>query len=150
MTSSTRRGLRTAVALTGTLSALAWVWHQVDPIERAAALRDVDPQWLALAVLLVPLQTLLAAERWREVSLALNLPMSRREAWSEFGLSTAVNQLLPGGIGGDVLRVWRQREAGLVRATRSAVVMAAVADLTLAAWCACRYRITFSSAWEVI
>ncbi len=122
MTPATRRGLRTVVALAGTFSALLWVWHQVDPSERAAALRAVDPKWLALAVLLVPVQTLLAAERWRQVSLALALPMSRREAWSEFGLSTAVNQLLPGGIGGDVLRVWRQREAGLVRATRSAVV----------------------------
>jgi uncharacterized membrane protein YbhN (UPF0104 family) len=48
--------------------------------------------------------------------------MRRREAWTEFGLSTAVNQLLPGGIGGDVFRVWRQRDIGLARATRSAIV----------------------------
>ena len=121
MTPSRRPPLRTVVALTGTILALAWVWTRIDPTERADAFRQVDPVWLGLAVILVPLQTLLAAERWLQVSRALGLQMTRTEAWTEFGLSTAVNQLLPGGVGGDVLRVWRQREVGLARATRSAI-----------------------------
>lgn len=121
MTPSSRRPLRTVVALTGTVLALAWVWTRIDPTERADAFAQVDPAWLGLAILLVPLQTLLAAERWLQVSRSLGLQMTRAEAWTEFGLSTAVNQLLPGGVGGDVLRVWRQRELGLARATRSAI-----------------------------
>ena len=121
MTLSTRHRLRTVVALVGTLLALGWVWTRIDPTERAEALRQVDPRWLALAVVLVPCQTLLAAERWLQVSRALGLPLTRREAWTEFSLSAAFNQLLPGGIGGDVFRVWRQRRLGLGRVTRSAL-----------------------------
>ncbi len=116
-----KRHLRTVVALLGTVLALGWVWSQVDPTERAEALRQGDPRWLAFAVLLVPVQTLLAAERWLQVSRALGLPLTRREAWTEFGLSTAINQILPGGIGGDAFRIWRQRSSGLARATRSAI-----------------------------
>jgi uncharacterized membrane protein YbhN (UPF0104 family) len=121
MTVRRSAAVRVGVAVAGTSLAAVWLSRQVDSMALRQALHNVHWPWLVVAAAIVPIQTLLAAERWRRVSEALDLPLSRDEAWSEFALAVATNQVLPGGVAGDVVRVWRQRAHGLARATRSAV-----------------------------
>ena len=118
------RWARSMGAVLVTLAGFAWVASKVDPSEVLAALAQTELMWWVVAVLLVPLQTALAAERWHQASHLLGLPLTRRAAWTEFALSTAINQLFPGGIAGDGLRIWRQRarQHGLVSAMRAALV----------------------------
>ena len=122
MSSRTRTLARAFAVLAVTIGAFAWTGSRVDPDALATSFRGAAPGWWAVAVLLVPVQTILAAERWHHTSRALDVPLSRREAWTEFAAGTAVNQVLPGGVAGDVLRVWRQRQQGLARAMRAALV----------------------------
>ncbi len=92
--------------------------------------------WVVGASLLVPLQVLLAAERWRIVCAVLGIPLGRREALRESLLSMALNQVLPSGMGGDAVRVWRQRRHGLGCALRAALVDRALGQLVLIGACA--------------
>lgn len=122
-----------------------WLLHQKVWVDASATSELVTGShlgWVLVSVLLVPLQVVLAAERWRLASAGLGLPLSRQAAWREFYLSMGLNQLLPGGVGGDVVRVWRQRSGGLATATRAAVadrvlgwvVLAVTAALGLLCW----------------
>lgn len=132
MTPEGRARLRRVAAATVTLLAAGWLVDRVDGPELAASLGGAEPAWLGAACLLVPLQTVLAGERWGRVSTALGVPLSRRSAWTELAVSTAVNQVLPGGVAGDVLRVWRQRHRGLASAARAALVDRAWGQTVLA------------------
>lgn len=124
MGSGLRRAARIAGGVTVSAGLLAWALSRVDRGDVLAILAGADLRWLALTAVLVPVQVALAATRWRVASRQLGLPLSGREAVSEYALSTLLNQLLPGGIGGDAVRVWRQRhpELGLGPAVRAALL----------------------------
>ncbi|MEN0061693.1 MAG: lysylphosphatidylglycerol synthase transmembrane domain-containing protein [Myxococcota bacterium] len=97
-------------------------------VDRAELVRHLGlvPGWTVLAAAaLVPVQVGLAAIRWRATNAHLGLQLSSGEAFAETGLATLLNQLLPSGIAGEVVRVWRQRRPD--RSTAQ-VVGAAVAD----------------------
>jgi len=96
-----------------------------------AMFRGAQWGWFVLASLLVLPQIFLTAWRWRRISMDLNLPLSRVHATSEYGLSMLLNQLLPGGIAGDAIRVWRHRGAHgtLGGPLRAAVVDRAVGNV---------------------
>jgi hypothetical protein len=139
-----RRALRAALAVGGTALLLALAWRRVDGAALRALLSEARWGWVALAAALVPLQVGLAGARWSRVSGALGQPLAPSRAIPEYALSTGLNQVLPGGIAGDAVRVWRQRRAGapLGAAVRGAVVerwcgqaLLAVSTLAgLAAW----------------
>ena len=103
----------------GLLGVLAW---RLDVAKIVADLADLHLGWLLAAAALGPLQVALAAERWRLASAALGAPLRRIEALTEYALSTLLNQVLPGGVAGDVGRVIRQRRHGLGLATGAALV----------------------------
>ena len=89
-------------------------------VDRLSALR---PGWLLAAVALGPMQVALGGWRWARVARGLGIPLRTAPAIAEYGLSTGLNQVLPSGIAGDAVRVWRQRHHhGLVQATHAAVV----------------------------
>ena len=116
-----RRVVRLGAGVAVTGAALAWVATRVDASTVWETIQQARLGWWAVAVALVPVQTMLAAERWCWASRALDRPIPRRQAWREFALSTAVNQLFPGGIAGDGIRAWRQRQQqqGLAGAARA-------------------------------
>ena len=104
---------------------LLWLLGRSVDVDRVASLfSGGDWRWWACAVVLVPIQIGLGALRWHRVAADLSLPMSRRQAVEEYGLSTLLNQLLPGGMAGDATRVWRHKQGhgGLGAPLRAALV----------------------------
>jgi uncharacterized membrane protein YbhN (UPF0104 family) len=58
---------------------------------------------------LVQVQIVLSALRWRFTSQRLGKDIAPFKAIREYYIASLLNQVLPGGIGGDVLRAWRTR-----------------------------------------
>ncbi len=132
--------LRTGVSLT-LLALLAW-WLDADVLlER---LVRFDPRWALAAVAISLPQIALLAFRWRFTAGRLGLDLPFGVALREYYLANFLNQVLPGGVMGDVSRAWRHGRAEAERrmgpAARAVilerasgqVVMGAVAALSLA------------------
>lgn len=94
-------------------------------------------------LLVVQIQVMLSALRWRVTASALGFPLLMRDALREYYLASLLNQLLPGGVAGDALRVVRSRRwASLATAAHSVLierlsgqfVLAIVALLGLLMW----------------
>lgn len=96
--------LRAAVSL-GLLAGLA-VWLDAGAV--ASRLASLRPGWVLAALAVSVVQVAVLAWRWSFTArrLAVDLPWS--VAWREYYLSIFLNQVLPGGILGDVARAWRQ------------------------------------------
>ncbi|MCX2523022.1 lysylphosphatidylglycerol synthase transmembrane domain-containing protein [Larsenimonas rhizosphaerae] len=92
-----------------------------------------SPAWLLLALLLTLPQVFLSAWRWQLTTHALGLSLSLRRAVSEYYIATFLNQLLPGGVGGDVARAWRHghRQASRTRAFHAVMIERASGQLAL-------------------
>jgi len=104
-----RRWLRGLLSVAVTAGLLAWLLSRSDLDALGALFGQLRVEWLLGAAALIPLQVLLSATRWRRMSTDLGLPMSRGRAIREYGLSMFLNQVLPGGLTGDAVRVWRHR-----------------------------------------
>jgi glycosyltransferase 2 family protein len=91
----------------------------IDVREIAAHLARLDLRWVLPAVGALVLQIVLLAWRWRFTALRIGLQMPFRHALREYYLGVFLNQLLPGGILGDVSRAWRH--ARLTARARTAV-----------------------------
>ena len=131
-------GLRAA----GSLLLLALVAWWLDLSEVAARLQGLDVRWVAAALGISVLQVAASAWRWRYTARRLGIDLPAAAAFREYYLATFLNQVLPGGVLGDVSRAWRHHrsrpgaEAGpVVRAVllergSGQVVMVAVAALS--------------------
>jgi glycosyltransferase 2 family protein len=119
-----RRWLRPALSLGLTAGLIAWLLGRVDRVQLWELLAGMEPGWFVLAAALIPLQVVLSAARWRRFSVDLGLELTWPVAVKEYALSMFLNQVLPGGMAGDGVRVWRQRQGpGTVGpALRAAVV----------------------------
>lgn len=68
------------------------------------------PTWALLAALALSVpQVVLSAMRWRYTARKLGLPLGVSESILSYYRATLVNQLMPGGVLGDVERAWRAR-----------------------------------------
>lgn len=99
--------LRVAVSI-GLLAVLAW-WLDLGTV--MSRLAQMRPGWVLLAVAISVVQTAVLAWRWRFTAGCLGVDLSYRLAWREYYLSIFLNQVLPGGVVGDVSRAWRQARA---------------------------------------
>lgn len=128
----------------GVLAGLAWL---VDPYAVAVRLGRVEPGPVLLAVLLVQCQIIASAERWRLTAAALGQTLTRRQAVAEYYVASLLNQLLPGGVSGDVVRAWRNRsdqddsrgwavpvQAIMIERLAGQVVLGLIGLLGLLAW----------------
>lgn len=96
----------------------------VDPAAILAALSHVSILHVVAGLALVQGQIILSALRWRFTAARLGQAMSPGAAIGEYYVASAVNQLVPGGMAGDVLRAWRVAEVdegGFRRAARAVV-----------------------------
>ena len=119
--------------LLGTLVLAGWVLATVDLAGVRAVLAEVRPAHWWAAAALGPLQIWLSSLRWRVCAEALGAPLQPGRALGDYGLSTLLNQVLPGGVAGDVVRVARhQGEAGWGTAVRAAVLERGAGQLVLA------------------
>ena len=99
--------LRASVSL-GLLAGLAW-WLDVGTV--VSRLAQMRPVWVLLAVTISVVQVGVLAWRWRFTAGCLGVSLSFASAWREYYLSIFLNQVLPGGVAGDVSRAWRQARA---------------------------------------
>lgn len=111
-----------AVQIAVTVALLALLWHLADGPQAAAKLAAADPRWLAAALGLLTLQTILSSVRWQVTAAQFGIALPVREALREYYISQIVNQSLPGGMVGDAARAVRARgQAGLLAAGQSVV-----------------------------
>lgn len=112
------RGVQIAVLI----GLAALLWHAVDGRAALEQLRRADPRWLAAAAVLLSVQTVLSAQRWRITAAQLGLDIPLFSALKEYYLAQVVNQSLPGGVLGDAGRAVRSRaQAGLAVAAQAVV-----------------------------
>ena len=64
--------------------------------------------WVLLAIAISVVQVAVLAWRWRFTAGCLGVDLSYTAAWREYYLSIFLNQVMPGGVVGDVSRAWRQ------------------------------------------
>ena len=96
--------LRAAFSL-GLLAGLA-VW--LDAGAAASRLASMQPSWVLAALAVSGVQVAVLAWRWSFTARRLGVDLPWPVAWREYYLSIFLNQILPGGVLGDVARAWRQ------------------------------------------
>ncbi|MDN3516211.1 lysylphosphatidylglycerol synthase transmembrane domain-containing protein [Aquisalimonas lutea] len=120
MTRRTGLLLRLSVSI-ALLVAVATV---VDTDRLLGHLHAFHPGWTALALLLMLVQHGISAWRWRFTAHRLGVDLPRGTAVREYLLAGFVNQVLPGGVLGDVSRAWRHaRGSGSAAAAVYAVAL---------------------------
>ena len=123
------------------LALLAWWLDASAVLDRLAGF---DPRWALVAVAISLPQIALLAFRWRFTAGRLGLDLPFGAALREYYLATFLNQVLPGGVMGDVSLAWRHGRAGperrlgpaaravILERTSGQVVMGGIAALSLA------------------
>jgi len=96
--------LRVLVSV-GLLWGLVW-WLDLESI--VSRLTSMRLEWVVLAVAISVVQVWMLAWRWRFTAGRMGVALSFATAWREYYLSIFLNQVLPGGVMGDVSRAWRQ------------------------------------------
>ena len=89
--------------------------------------------WVALGLVITVFQMLILAWRWSYTARKLGIDLPFRTAVREYYLGVLINQLLPGGIAGDVSRAWRlaRSSAPTGRAVRAVVLERASAQVVM-------------------
>ena len=100
----------------------------------ASILAGLQPGWVVLALAVTAAQFALSAWRWRYTALRLGTPLAYAVSVREYYLAAFVNQVLPGGVLGDVSRAWRQALRARRRgpAIRSVILERASGQLVMA------------------
>jgi uncharacterized membrane protein YbhN (UPF0104 family) len=86
---------------------LVLVARSVDVGAVLARLGELRPGWVALGLALSVGQIFVLAWRWVYTAERLGIALPLRTAVAEYYLGVLINQVLPGGITGDVSRAWR-------------------------------------------
>ena len=116
-------GLRVAVSV-GLLAGLAAWLDAGAVVSRLASMR---PSWVLAALAVSGVQVAVLAWRWSFTARRLGVDLPWPVAWREYYLSIFLNQVLPGGVLGDVARAWRQVRSQIrVQAPRGPAVRAVV------------------------
>lgn len=123
LTPRLKRVLRAATYLLVSATLLWLVWRWFDGANAMARLQSANPYWLALAWVLLSLQLIGSAMRWRLTSNQLSLPLTTTTAIGQYYVSMLCNLTLPGGMLGDAGRAWHHRtQAGLGRSAAAVVL----------------------------
>jgi uncharacterized membrane protein YbhN (UPF0104 family) len=105
-----RRGLVIARWLATPILVAGVLWF-VDVRAVAARLAHLEGRFVAMFLHLSAPLYLLYAWRWRFTAARLGAPLPFRRAYLEYYVSTLLNQVLPVGIAGDVVRAARHKRA---------------------------------------
>ncbi len=111
--------------------ALIWyLFRDLDLAEAQTRLLKADPVLLAAGIALFSIQWLLGGLRWRAVSVAIDAAIPLRDTLRMFYIGMFFNQALPGGAGGDAVRVYLAYRAGLkLRGAINGVMLERVATV---------------------
>ncbi|MBD3640588.1 MAG: flippase-like domain-containing protein [Marinobacter sp.] len=99
--------LRLVLRWGATLALVGVVFWHLDQTRVWEVLRTLSPLILLPVFLLTVMQVVLSAWRWRFTLSRLRLSLPFGQAVREYYLATFLNQILPGGVAGDVNRAWR-------------------------------------------
>mgnify|MGYP000164370586 CR=1 FL=1 len=105
------RRTATALRIVVSFALLGLLLTQVDATAVAARLVALDTRWLLPILGLTVLQVIASAWRWRFTAARLGLALPLATAIREYYLATFANQVLPGGVLGDVSRAGRHAVA---------------------------------------
>ena len=108
--SSARQVLPRLVVSVGLLLILGWL---LDPGQVIGRLTDLSALWILVALGVSVFQMAVLAWRWRYTAGRMGIDLSWVHALREYYLATFLNQVLPGGVLGDVSRAWRHGRVGL-------------------------------------
>lgn len=92
------------LAVTGAL--LWFALRNIDASSIGAQVSAAQPIVFSLAVLLLALQPALGAARWYLIMNRFGAPILKRQSIRLTYVSAFLNQVLPGGVGGDAIRTW--------------------------------------------
>ena len=107
MTELRQRQVKLAARWLFTVLVIGFVIRSIDSGELWQELAGFSPFVLVPALALTVFQVALSAWRWRYTVERLGLPLAYGVAVREYYLATFLNQVLPGGVLGDVNRAWR-------------------------------------------
>jgi uncharacterized membrane protein YbhN (UPF0104 family) len=143
--------------------ALLWlVSRYVDVAAVLSRLSQLRPGWVALGLAVSVLQVGVLAWRWRYTAARLGVDLPLRKALGEYYLGILLNQLLPGGVAGDVSRAWRHartdaptgpavRAVILERASAQVVMtLVAVVSALVLPWASGAFRVSAAIAAAVL
>jgi uncharacterized membrane protein YbhN (UPF0104 family) len=97
------------------LSALI-VWYLFDKVDLGAAWqrgKGIDLAMLSIAVIFMVAQVGVATWRWMAVIKAMEAPLGFAGAFRIMFIGLFFNLVLPSSVGGDAVRMWKARKAGL-------------------------------------
>ena len=125
--------LRALASIALLAAVLAWM----SPAALRGVLIIAAPAWLLPAILIGLLQPALSAWRWRLTAGLLGVPLPFGHALREYWLGNVLNQVLPGGVAGDITRAWRHaRGVDVARAAWHAVLIERTAGQVVLLCCA--------------
>ena len=129
-----RRALGATLRVLASLSVLGAVAVVVGGPSIVAGTAVLRPGPVAAAVLLGLLWRALAATRWLLLARALGAPLGWSQAYGEYLRSELLNQVLPGGVLGDVDRARRHgQDLGLLAAARAVAAERVAGQVVLVA-----------------
>lgn len=134
-----RRWLLLAAKLGGTALLFWLLLRKIDIAAAWRAAQGISPGAFLLALLLLVVQLGVCGLRWQMVVKALGAHLSWAKATAVFAVGTFFGLVLPGAVGGDVVRMWTTHRAGLplsaavnsVMLERLATVLTLVAIVTV-------------------
>ncbi|KAF0110632.1 MAG: hypothetical protein FD149_2628 [Rhodospirillaceae bacterium] len=99
------------LVLSGVL--IGYLLHEIDGAMVWQRLLTIETGALAWALLLIIGQVVIGALRWREVLEALGTGLPAVQVVRIVYIAIFFNLVLPGTVGGDAVRMWKARQAGL-------------------------------------
>jgi glycosyltransferase 2 family protein len=102
------RGVSPVLRVLVSAGVLVLLLQVIDGADILSRLGRMDLRWAAAAVLLSVLQIMLLAWRWQFTARRLGSTLDYGDAFAEYYLGVFLNQVIPGGVMGDVARAWRQ------------------------------------------
>src|SRR5690348_10803945 len=119
-------------ALSVVLLFLSLRWVNVATI--TGRLHTFEPLWMLVAVVLLTGQTVLLAERWRQIASACAAKLEFKSSLQITFIATFFNQVLPSTVGGDAVRIWllARKGGGWAPATYSVLIDRVVGVFVLA------------------
>lgn len=83
---------------------LAFIFYTIDTRMLLEVLRNANPGWLALAVVVMFITVIVRAWRWQILLTSIGVPVSLAELTAIYLIGFLFNNLLPSGLGGDAIR----------------------------------------------
>ncbi|MCH9671487.1 MAG: flippase-like domain-containing protein [Gammaproteobacteria bacterium] len=102
---------RKLIAFTAPVVLLVWTLFWVGANDVWQFLYAADPWWILGALALTVPQYALSAWRWAYTANALGLALSFRDAVEHYYFAGLLNSALPGGVAGEVAKVWTHGSA---------------------------------------